>query len=202
LQEVTNFGHGVDGTGVLASVVILTATLLVFGRIAETAVSMEAKSWWLMKAAPISAGEVLLGKFVSAAVPFALVSTLLMAIATWWKHFNLGWVLYGWFGIELLGLGMLAMGVGLSVPWARLDWDDPRRMLPWQTSIMTIVAWAIVGIVGGVLLCLPVLAQFLDPGLVAVMLPMGALLATIFTAAAGYGTFRFGMSKLADVGEA
>jgi ABC-2 type transport system permease protein len=201
-RDVTNFGHGVDGTGVLASIVILTATLLVFGRIAETAVSMEAKSWWLMKAAPISPGEVLWGKFVSAAVPFVLVSTVLLAIATWWKQFNLGWVLYGWFGIELLGLGLLAMGVGLSVPWARLDWDDPRRMLPWQTSILTIVSWAIVGVIGGIFLCLPVFAQMLDPGLVAITLPIGALMATAFVAAAGYGTFRFGMSRLADVGEA
>jgi ABC-2 type transport system permease protein len=201
-RDAANFGHGVDGTGVLASAVILIATLLVFGRIAETAVSMEAKSWWLIKAAPISARDVLWGKFLSAAVPYVLVSTVLMVIATVWKHFSLGWALYGWFGVELLGLGMLAVAIGLSVPWARLDWDDPRRMLTWQTSILTIVAWVALGLVGGMFLCLPVFAQLLGSGLVGLMVILGAAMATILMAGAGYGTFLFGMSKLADVGEA
>jgi hypothetical protein len=93
VESISNFGNGVDGTGVLVSAGVLTVTLFVFGRIAETAISMESKSWWLMKAAPISPGEVLWGKFLSAAVPYAVVSTLMMAIAGVWKGFSILWLL-------------------------------------------------------------------------------------------------------------
>lgn len=200
-EAISQFGNGVDGTGVLVAGGVLMATLFVFGRVAETAISMEAKSWWLLKAAPISPGELLWGKFLSAAVPFVLVSTLFMVIATVWKGFHLFWALYGWFGVELLGLSMLAMAVGLAVPWAKLDWDDPKRMLSWQTAILTLVVWVVLGIVAGLLLCLPVLMEIFNPGLVGVMMFLGATMATVLAVGAGYGVFRFGMAQLSAVGE-
>ena len=88
----------------------------------------EGKAWWLLKAAPLSGTELLGGKLLAAAVPFALLSSLLMLGAALWLGFGPLGALYGWLGVELIGVGMLALSVGLGVPWARLDWDDPRRM--------------------------------------------------------------------------
>ena len=70
--------HGALGVFVAAGV--LVALLFVFGRLAETSISMEGKSWWLTKAAPLSPAEVLFGKFMSSAIPFVILGTDLHGI--------------------------------------------------------------------------------------------------------------------------
>jgi hypothetical protein len=175
--------------------------MFVVGRVAETSVSMESKSWWLIKAAPVSPGEVLFGKFMTAAIPYALLSTVFMAALTIWRGFDLVWAAYGWVAVVALGMGMLAAGVGLSVPWAKLDWEDPRRMLTWQTSVITMLAWIGIGLVGGLLFCLPYFAELLDPGLVPGMMAAGLLLGTAVAVGSGYALMHVGMARLGAVGE-
>ena len=196
-------GMSQGAVGVFVAAGILVAVLFVFGRMAETSISMEGKSWWLTKAAPLSPWEVLVGKFMAAAIPYSIVSLLFMLAALLWRGFDPVWFLYGLFGVEMLGLGLLAVAVGLSVPWAKLDWDDPRRMLPWQTALLTLVAWLVLGAVAGGVLCIPFFIElFNNPGLVAIMMPLSALLSTLVTVAAAYGVLRLGVQQLANVGEA
>src|SRR5437868_13759724 len=97
-------GRGtIDGTGVFIAGGVLFASALVFGRIADTSISREGKSWWLLKAAPVSAAEIMRAKFFAALVPFVILSSVLMIGAALWRGFSLfGW-LYGWYGVELLG---------------------------------------------------------------------------------------------------
>jgi hypothetical protein len=125
-----------------------------------------------------------------------------MVAAAVWRGFDLVWFLYGLFGVEMLGLGLLAVGVGLSVPWAKLDWDDPRKMLPWQTALLTLVAWLVLGAVGGGLLCLPFFVELFSPDLVGLMMLLGAALSTLVTGGVAYGVMRLGMQQLGNVGEA
>ncbi|QLQ08498.1 MAG: hypothetical protein HZY76_22635 [Anaerolineae bacterium] len=61
-------------------------------------------------------------------MPFAIVNLILLAGAAVWRQFGLLTFVYCALGTLLLGVGIMALCVGLSVPWARLDWDDPRRM--------------------------------------------------------------------------
>ncbi len=187
--------------GVFLAAGILVAVLFVFGRVAETSVSIEGKSWWLMKAAPISPWEVLLGKFVAAAIPYVIVSLVFMVAAEIWRGFDPVWFAYGLFGVEMLGVGLLAVAVGLSVPWAKLDWDDPRRMLPWQTAILTMVAWMVIGLLAGGLLCLPFFVDLFNPGVVGVLMPMGALLSTMLMGGVAYGALRLGTLQLGNIDE-
>lgn len=127
-QTFNTFAPGVDLSSILLAGTVLMSTIFVFSRIAQTGISMEGRSYWILKVAPISGRELLLGKFVSAMVPFAILSTVLLVIAAIVRHFSIGGFLYGWFGVMLLGAGMLAMNIGISVPWANLEWDDPRKM--------------------------------------------------------------------------
>jgi ABC-2 type transport system permease protein len=191
--------HG--ALGVFVSVGVLVALLFVFGRLAETSISMEGKSWWLTKAAPLSPAELLFGKFMSAAIPFTIVGIIFMVSAAIWRGFTFVWFLYGLYGVLMLGLGLLAVAVGLSVPWAKLDWDDPRRMLSPQTAIFTMIGWFVLGLMGGGILCLPFLLEAFNPGLVGVMMLLAAVLSTLVTGAVAYGVFRFGMNRLWSVGE-
>lgn len=187
--------------GVFVAAGVLVALLFVFGRLAETSISMEGKSWWLTKAAPLSPAELLFGKFVSAAIPFVMLALIFMISAAIWRGFSFVWFLYGLYGVLMLGLGLLAVAVGLSVPWAKFDWDDPRRMLSVQTSIYTLISWFVLGLMGGGILCIPLLLDALNPELVGVMMVVCAVLSTVVTGAVAYGFFRFGMGKLSTVGE-
>lgn len=191
--------HGALGVFVAGGV--LVALLFVFARLAETSISMEGKSWWLTKAAPLSPSEVLFGKFMSSAIPFVILALIFMISAYIWRRFDFVWFLYGLYGVLMLGLALLAVAVGLSVPWAKFDWDDPRRMLSAQSSIYTMIVWVVLGLMGGGILCIPLLFDTFNPELVGVMMVVSAVLSTVVTGAVAYGIFRFGMGKLSGVDE-
>ena len=193
---------GVDPTGVLIAGGVLLSSALVFGRIADTGISREGKAWWLLKAAPISAIEIMRAKFLTALVPFMVLSSLLMIGAAFWKGFSLFGFLYGWFGVELLGAGLLAVQAGLAVPWARLDWDDPRRMSSGWGAIITLVAWAFLVLLAGGALCLPLLAEIARPALVVWGVVGGLVLSSLIVVLASALALQFGVSRLGDVGEA
>ncbi len=198
-----NFANpgGVDLTGLyVAGGVLVTCTLL-FARIAAISIGMEGKSWWILKAAPISGAELLRAKFLAALIPFAIVSSILMLGAEVWKGFNPAWFLYGWFGVEVLGAGLLAIETGFSVPWARLDWDDPRRMTSGWGTILSWVGWLVLVVVSGGLLCLPLLAQAFRPSFVPEAALLGGVLAALASAGVGWLVLRFGLSRLDTVGE-
>ena len=91
----------------------------------------------------------LFGKFMSSAIPFVILALIFMISADIWRGFSFVWFLYGLYGVLMLGLALLAVAVGLSVPWAKFDWDDPRRMLSAQTSIYTMIIWIVLGLMGG-----------------------------------------------------
>jgi hypothetical protein len=122
--------------------------------------------------------------------------------ATIWKGFSPFWALYGLLGVLVLGAGMMGVETGLGVPWARLDWDDPRRMTSGWGAMVTLVAWVLLGIFGGGALCLPVLAQMADPSLVPWATLIGMSLASVVSLGSAYAALQFGISRLGDVGEA
>ena len=181
---------------------VLTATVLVFRRIAAVSISMEGRAWWLLKAAPIAPGELLGGKLAAALIPFAATSTVLLVGAAFWRGFSPLGALYGWYGIELIGAGMLAIAVGAAVPWAKLDWDDPRKMgSGWGGLISLLVSVLFAGLVGA-LLCAPVVAAAFWPGATVaawIIGPLGALAATVGIV---WSSLWFGVRFLGQVGEA
>jgi hypothetical protein len=176
--------------------------VLVFGRVARTSISREGRAWWVLKSAPISGHELLGGKLLAAAVPFAVVSTLLTAGAAVWNGYSVAGALYGWYGIEVLGAGMLALNVACSVPWAKLDWDDPRRMSSGWATIASWASSAALGVLGGLFLCLPLLAEAFAPSMVAPAWIVGAGAALAISAGASALALQFGVSRLPLVGEA
>lgn len=195
-------GEGLDPAGVAIAVGVLTATVLIFSRVAATGISMEGRSWWLLKAAPISGFELLRGKLMAAVIPFAILSTVLMSGAALWRGFSPVGFLYGWFGVELLGTGMLAVSVGASVPWARLDWDDPRRMGSGLGSLISTLVGGALALVAGGLLCLPLFAQLFRPALLTPAWIAGPAGALAVTAGVSWAALQLGLRFLSRVGEA
>lgn len=203
VAQANSFGRGlVNFANVFVAAGILVTAILVFSRIASTGISMEGKSWWLIKAAPISGRELLFGKFTAAMIPFAILGTLLLIGVAVWRGFTLFGFLYGWFGVMLLGAGMLAMDVGMAVPWANLEWDDPRRMSSGWGGLISMIGSVVLGLAAGLFLSLPLVARVLLPDLeIAAWIvgPLGAAAVTVSLAGVIAG---IGLKFLPNVGEA
>lgn len=197
-NPVPNFFSSFGGVFVAAGV--LGSTVMLMGNIAFSSISREGKSWWLLKIAPISTFELIRGKFLSAAVPFAIISTLLMLIAVIWRHLSPLWSVYGWLCIEMLGLAMLAVGVALSIPWAKLDWDDPRKMNGGWGPFAAFATWLLMAIICGAFLCAPVFVEGLNAALTPVAAIVGFAAATAIASGAAYLAYKFGESRLPEVG--
>jgi ABC-2 type transport system permease protein len=201
-EMVNTFAPGAGLSNILLAGTILMSTIFVFSRIAQTGISMEGRSYWILKIAPISSRELLLGKFIGAMVPFTLLSTLLLVIAAIVRHFSLGGFFYGWFGILLLGAGMLAMAVGISVPWANLEWDDPRKMHSGWGGLIAFIGYILIGLLGGAFLALPYLAELFLPFIAPVAWLVGPFFAVGFTGLVAALSLSVGLSRLHKVGEA
>jgi len=201
-DTLSGLGKGtIDPVGIIVAGGILLATVLIFRRVAATAISMEGQAWWMLKIAPISGQELLRGKLAAAVVPFALLSTLLLLGATFWRGFSAVGFLYGWFGIQLLGAAILATAVGAAVPWAKLDWDDPRKMSSGWGNLISLIAGTFVAGLAGILLCLPFVAVAFAPNLVLAAWLVGPILALTIVAGTVWGSLQLGGRFLARVGE-
>jgi ABC-2 type transport system permease protein len=199
---LTRIGRGdIDPAGPLIAFGVLTTTALVFRRVASNSISAEGRAWWIMKIAPVAGRELLRGKLAVALVPFAALSTALLLGAAIWRGFSPVGFLYGWLGVQLLGAIILATAVAASVPWARLDWDDPRKMISgWGALFSFLIGSALAGL-AGLLLTLPLLAAAFAPALVAVAWVAGPLLAAALALATVHYSLEIGARFLARVGE-
>ncbi|HEX6607185.1 MAG TPA: hypothetical protein VF276_09755, partial [Chloroflexia bacterium] len=201
--ELTSLTGGrVDPTGIFIAMGVLMATSLLATQISATAISMEGKSWWLLKAAPISGIELVRGKFLAAALPFVVLSSMLMIAALIWKQFSLLGFLYGWFGVELLGCGVLAMSLGFAMRWPRLDWDNPKQMRNGWANVASLAGDAVLGLLGGGLLLVPILAEIWAPAWVLPAWIIGIAGAAGVTVGLAWTALAIGLDHLPEVGEA
>ncbi len=185
--------------GLAGSVLFITS--LVFSRVALTGISMEGKSWWLLKAAPLGSWELLAGKFLAAYIPFVGLHLLLMLGAAIWRRFSVLAFVYTTLGALILGVGIMAIGVGLSVPWARLDWDDPRRMSSGWGGLIAFIIQSIYMMAGLASLALPSLAALWLPAWTPIAWLIGPAGALLLTFVVSFPILSFGAHRLARVGE-
>ncbi|MBI3242640.1 MAG: hypothetical protein HYZ49_10145 [Chloroflexi bacterium] len=203
VAQANNFAEGrVNFSNAFAAAGVLTVTFLIFNRIASTGISMEGKSWWLLKTAPLAGRELLAGKFLAALMPFTAIGTALMIGMAIWRGFSVIGALYGWLGMMVLGSGMMAVDVGLAVPWANLTWDDPRRMSSGWGALFSFFINTILGLVAGLLLALPLIARAFLPAFEIIAWLVGPLGAIAVSSAIGGLVVQFGLSRLSSVGEA
>ena len=180
---------------------ILFVSSLVFTRIALTSISMEGRSWWLLKVAPISAWELLRGKFLSAYLPFALVDVVFLVGAAIWRDVPFLVFVYSLLVTLTLGVGIISIGVGLSVPWARLDWDDPRRMSSGWGGFIAFLAQSMYALLGFGFFSLPALAYLWLPDLAFAAWLVAVVGIVILTAAVSFPLLAFGAHRVQFVGE-
>ncbi|HEY0072197.1 MAG TPA: hypothetical protein VGE04_19720, partial [Chloroflexia bacterium] len=81
-----------------------------------------------------------------------------------------------------------------------LDWDDPRKMTSGWGSLVAFAIWLGMGLLGGLFLALPVFFEAVDPLLTPALAAVGLLLATAVSAGVAFLAYKFGESKLPEVG--
>ncbi len=166
--------------GILISGVILYAGWVTFQRAALTALSIEGRSFYLLKAAPVDPHTVFRSKVLGLALPNALLS-LLMLIAAWFvMRFNGLWIPYAGLCLVIIGYGMITISTTMGFLYPKLDWDDPRRMTTGQASWRNLLAGLLYGLLSLTIALLSFVAANLLPQAAILIVLLGlALLAGI-----------------------
>ena len=125
-----------------------------------------------------------------------------MIAAMIWQGFSLLGFLYGWFGVELLGAGIIAIALGAGMRWPRLVWQNPKQMNNGWATLVSFLGQAVLGLIGGAFLCLPLIAQVVAPQWALIAWPVAIIGAVGATAGAAWAMLTIGLDYLPEVGEA
>jgi hypothetical protein len=115
-------------TGVILCGAIYFAGWSIFSRIAQSSLSLERASIYVLQTAPISPTRLLRAKVLGVLIPYLLFVTVLLTVGLFFFDLSLLWLPYGWLVLAILGIGMLTFVVSLDFLFPKFDWDDPRRM--------------------------------------------------------------------------
>ncbi len=108
-------------------------------RLALVAFSMEGKSYWILKTAPVSAGKQITAKFLMAYLPTLLLGWGYLLIIAFLQHAPGMTILYGLPSIALILAGLGAINLALGVRGVNLTWTDPRKMENGVAGILGVI---------------------------------------------------------------
>ncbi len=106
-------------------------------RLALMGFSQEGKSYWLLKAAPVSSGQLLLAKFLVAYLPSLVLGWIFLLAIALIQHATGSVVLFGLAVVALCMAGTAGINLAFGVKGAKLDWDDPRHMQRGSTGCLS-----------------------------------------------------------------
>jgi ABC-2 type transport system permease protein len=101
---------------------------VLLARLALVGFSMEGKSYWILKSAPVSAGKQLAAKFLVAYLPTLALSWIYLLGVALLQHTPLATILYGLPAIALILAGLGGINLAFGVRGVNLTWTDPRKM--------------------------------------------------------------------------
>ena len=97
-------------------------------RLALISFSMEGKSYWIIKASPVSAGKQLVAKFLIAYLPALILGWFFLLGIALLQKVPPATILYGFPSVALILAGLDGINLAFGVRSANLNWTDPRRM--------------------------------------------------------------------------
>jgi hypothetical protein len=90
--------------------------------------SQEGRSYWLLKMAPVSAGQLLIAKFLVAFLPAILLSSAFLLALTLVQGAGVTPLFFTLPILALVTAGMTGVNLAFGVAGANMDWEDPRKM--------------------------------------------------------------------------
>ncbi len=117
----TLLGFGSVGVSLFVSWILL-------GRLAGMSFSEEGKSFWVLKASPVSARQMLAAKFLVAYLPALTLGWAFLIVIGLLQKILPGQFLYMLWVVALCLAGLNGILLGFGAAGANFKWDDPRRM--------------------------------------------------------------------------
>lgn len=109
-------------------------------RLAIVSFSMEGRSYWMIKASPVSAGKLLAAKFLMAYLPVLAMSWLFLIVIALLQKAPSAAILYGFPSVALILAGLDGINLAFGVRGANLTWTDPRKMSAGVSGCLGLIA--------------------------------------------------------------
>ncbi len=159
--------------GVIVSAVLLYVGWGTFMKAALTSLSLEGKSFYLLKSAPISPRQVFRSKVRSVLIPYAALVTI-MLMATWpLVRFSLAWTPYAWLSLLIIGGGLLTLSTAVGFISPNLEWEDVRKMSTGRSRLYNIIGALLYALLGGALVIAPFTLAARTPAAAALFATLG-----------------------------
>jgi hypothetical protein len=169
--------------GVILSGMVLVVAWSMVSNAALSSLALERDSFYILKAAPVSARQVYQAKLLGLVAVYVVVVTVLLAASWILVRFSLVWAIYAWLCLVIIGYGLLAFTVALGCVYPKLDWEDPRRMTTGRARLYNMVGSLVFGLVTVLIALVPfVLAAIAPAGA-----PLYALLGLLALLAVAWG---------------
>jgi hypothetical protein len=101
---------------------------MLLGRLASMGFSAEGKNYWMIKAAPVNARQMLTAKFLVAYLPSLGLSLLFLGAFSVLQKVPIASAAYSMLALTLCLAGMTGILLAFGVTGAKFDWEDPRRI--------------------------------------------------------------------------
>jgi hypothetical protein len=132
-----------DASGAPPAVTTLIRNLAVYGnvaislfigwsllsRLALMSFSQERSSYWLLKTAPVSSGQLLLAKFITAYLPPLVMGSGFLLVVSLLQHASLVTLLFGLALIVFSLAGAVGVNLAFGVAGVNFTWQNPRQMM-------------------------------------------------------------------------
>ena len=103
--------------------------------------SQEGKSYWMLKAAPLSSKQLLTAKFLVAFLPTMAISGVYILVLQILKGNGLWSMLVSLASVALILAGLTGIYLSFGVRGARFDWESPRQMSSSVGCLGTIIGF-------------------------------------------------------------
>ena len=100
-------------------------------------INREGKGFWQLKVAPVSAWQVLFGKFLLAYLPYPVVGTFFVCVLSALRKSSLTEILISLGLIYLIGIGATSIVIGLHAIFPKLDWENPQQQATVKAGCLT-----------------------------------------------------------------
>jgi ABC-2 type transport system permease protein len=101
---------------------------MVLSRLSGMGFSQEGRNYWLLKAAPVRPGQLLLAKFLVAYLPAVGLGLLFLFVITAVQGFSAVQFLYSLVVMLMCQAGTAGLLLAFGAMGANFKWEDPRKM--------------------------------------------------------------------------
>lgn len=204
----------------LSAGIAAAVSAMILSRFCLTGFSIEGRTYWMLKSAPVSRHELVIAKFLVAYLPYLGLGAALLVLLELARAFadarvaggpllastaagiHPGLLLYAWFVVATVGAGVLAINLALGVARPNLRWDTPHEMLTPDVGCLSLVTYGAYGFVAGFALVVPaatvgfpLLGNPLPMWLLGLGIGLGS---TVFVLV---GSYRLAVSELATLAD-